>query len=162
MQFFFKATLLQQVNELLQSIRNQLDAAHEIVNELESSIRPITRELNELHEKIKNMEHVEEISQELQNLKKKLAWSWVYHVDQQIQEQNTKLEKLKERVPTCQARIDKLSVCDGSMFKFHSSHIYMDTVIFLCVLDLNYTSILGCFVPYHSPEYHGNMFHHYS
>lgn len=162
LQFFFKATLLQQVNELLQSIRNQLDAAHEIVNELESSIRPITRELNELHEKIKNMEHVEEISQELQNLKKKLAWSWVYHVDQQIQEQNTKLEKLKERVPTCQARIDKLSVCDGSMFKFHSSHIYMDTGIFLCVLDLNYTSILGCFVPYHSPEYHGNMFHHYS
>ena len=129
LQFFFKATLLQQVSELLQSIRDQLDAAHAIVNELESSIRPITNELNELREKIKNMEHVEEISQELQTLKKKLAWSWVYNVDKQIQEQNTKLEKLKERIPTCQARIDKYSVNNlGTIVKFHWSHLYLDMV----------------------------------
>ncbi|XP_020260784.1 structural maintenance of chromosomes protein 6B-like [Asparagus officinalis] len=113
--FFFKATLLQQVSELLQSIRNQLDAADAIVDELESSIRPITKELNELREKIKNMEHVEEISLELQNLKKKLAWSWVYCVDGQIQEQKTRIEKLKERVPTCQARIDKYLVKVGDL-----------------------------------------------
>lgn len=107
--FFFKATLLQQVNELLQSIRSQLEAAHAIVNELESSIRPITKELDDLREKIKNMEHVEEISQGLQDLKRKLAWAWVYSVDKQMEDQKTKLEKLKERVPICQARIDKYS-----------------------------------------------------
>nr|XP_009400681.1 PREDICTED: structural maintenance of chromosomes protein 6B-like [Musa acuminata subsp. malaccensis] len=105
--FFFKATLLQQVSELLQNIRTELSAANEIVDELESSIRPIIRELDELRNKIKAMEHVEEIAQEVQHLKKKLAWSWVYDVDREIQEQNVKLEVLKERIPTCQTRIDK-------------------------------------------------------
>ncbi|XP_077235428.1 P-loop containing nucleoside triphosphate hydrolases superfamily protein isoform X2 [Tasmannia lanceolata] len=105
--FFFKATLLQQVNDLLQSIRGQLDAANAIVDELESSIRPILKELDDLQRKIKSMEHVEEISQQVQQLKKKLAWSWVYDVDKQIEEQGAKLEKLKDRIPTCQAKIDR-------------------------------------------------------
>ncbi|WOL06207.1 structural maintenance of chromosomes protein 6B-like [Canna indica] len=105
--FFFKATLLQQVSELLQNIMNELTAANAIVEELESSIRPIVKELDELRNKIRSMEHVEEIAQEVQTLKKKLAWSWVYDVDREIQEQSAKLEILKERIPTCQARIDK-------------------------------------------------------
>lgn len=109
-QFFFKATLLQNVNELLLNIRVQLDAASAILDELVSLIRPIENELKDLQDKIKNMEHVEEIANEVQNLKKKLAWSWVFDVDRQIQEQNVKLEKLKERVPTCQERIDKYLV----------------------------------------------------
>ncbi|KAF3325888.1 structural maintenance of chromosomes protein 6B [Carex littledalei] len=107
--FFFKATLLQQVSELLDSIRSQLVSADSIVQELEASIRPMLRELDELREKIKNMEHVEEIAQELQVLKKKLAWSWVYDVDRQITEQALKIEKLKERVPACQEKIDRKS-----------------------------------------------------
>ncbi|KAG6528203.1 hypothetical protein ZIOFF_010354 [Zingiber officinale] len=105
--FFFKATLLQQVSELLQNIRTELTAANAIVDELESSIRPIIKELDELRNKIKSMEHVEEIAQELQLLKKKLAWSWVYDVDREIQEQSEKIKILKDRIPTCQARIDK-------------------------------------------------------
>ncbi|KAL6007827.1 hypothetical protein ACLOJK_033330 [Asimina triloba] len=104
--FFYKATLLQQVNELLQNIRGQLDAANAIVDELESSIRPIIKELNELQAKIRNIEHVEEISQRLQQLKKKLAWSWVYEVHQQMLQQGEMLQKLKDRIPTCQARIN--------------------------------------------------------
>ncbi|KAK8964204.1 hypothetical protein KSP40_PGU012886 [Platanthera guangdongensis] len=107
--FFFKATLLQQVRELLEGIKSHLDASNAVLTELESSISPIVEELKELHEKIKNMEHVEEIAQDVQNLKRKLAWSWVYDVDRQIEEHNIKFEKLKDRVPTCQARIDQLS-----------------------------------------------------
>lgn len=53
------------------------------------------------------MEHVEQISLQIQQLKKKLAWSWVYDVDKQIQEQCSKIEKLKDRIPTCQAKIDE-------------------------------------------------------
>ncbi|XP_059666932.1 structural maintenance of chromosomes protein 6B [Cornus florida] len=105
--FFFKATLLYQVDELLNGIGKQLDEANELVSELESSIAPILNELNELQGKIKNMEHVEEISLQVQLLKKKLAWSWVYDVDRQIQEQNAKNTKLKDRIPACQARIDQ-------------------------------------------------------
>ncbi|PKU66318.1 structural maintenance of chromosomes protein 6B isoform X2 [Dendrobium catenatum] len=107
--FFFKATLLQQVSELLDGIKSHLNAADAILAELELSVRPIIEEVKELREKIKNMEHVEEIAQEVQNLKKKLAWSWVYDVDRQIADQNVKFEKLKDRVPTCQARIDRLA-----------------------------------------------------
>jgi structural maintenance of chromosomes protein 6 len=109
-QFFFKATLLQQVSELLDSIRSQLVSADSIVQELEASIRPMMRELDELREKIRNMEHVEEIAQELEILKKKLAWSWVYDVDRQIADQAVKIEKLRERVPACQEKIDRKSV----------------------------------------------------
>ncbi|XP_034711163.1 structural maintenance of chromosomes protein 6B-like [Vitis riparia] len=105
--FFFKATLLQQVNDLLVNIGTRLDSANTLVEELEKSIEPILKELNELQVKIRNMEHVEEISQQVQQLKKKLAWSWVYDVDRQLQEQSAKIEKLKDRIPTCQARIDR-------------------------------------------------------
>lgn len=105
--FFFKATLLQQVNDLLVNIGTRLDSANTLVEELEKSIEPILKELNELQVKIRNMEHVEEISQQVQQLKKKLAWSWVYDVDRQLQEQGAKIEKLKDRIPTCQARIDR-------------------------------------------------------
>ncbi|CAB4301657.1 unnamed protein product [Prunus armeniaca] len=105
--FFFKATLLQQVEDLLQNIEKQLEKANVVVAELEGSIRPIERELNELQEKIKNMEHVEEISQQAKQLKKKLAWAWVYDVDKQLVEQNARIGKLKDRVPLCQAKIDR-------------------------------------------------------
>lgn len=104
--FFFKATLLQQVNDLLQSIYNHLNKADALVLELEATIRPIEKELSELQGKIRNMEHVEEITQNLQRLKKKLAWSWVYDVDRQLKEQTLKIEKLKDRIPRCQAKID--------------------------------------------------------
>ncbi|RDX92053.1 Structural maintenance of chromosomes protein 6A, partial [Mucuna pruriens] len=105
--FFYKATLLQQVNDLLESISNEIIAAHGIVEELETAIRPIEKELNELQVKIRNMEHVEQISIQVQQLKKKLAWSWVYDVDKQLEEQSIKIEKLKNRIPTCQAKIDQ-------------------------------------------------------
>uniref|UniRef100_A0A1J3I1T9 Structural maintenance of chromosomes protein 6 n=1 Tax=Noccaea caerulescens TaxID=107243 RepID=A0A1J3I1T9_NOCCA len=104
--FFFKATLLQQVNDLLQSIYENLKAATAIVDEMEDLIKPIEKEISELRGKIKSMEQVEEIAQRLQQLKKKLAWSWVYDVDRQLQEQSEKIVKLKERIPTCQAKID--------------------------------------------------------
>ncbi|VVB13603.1 unnamed protein product [Arabis nemorensis] len=104
--FFFKATLLQQVNDLLQSIYEHLKAATAIVDEMEDRIKPIEKEISELSRKIKSMEQVEEIAQKLQQVKKKLAWSWVYDVDRQLQEQTEKLVKLKERIPTCQAKID--------------------------------------------------------
>ncbi|KAI8564575.1 hypothetical protein RHMOL_Rhmol03G0191100 [Rhododendron molle] len=105
--FYFKATLLHQVDELLKSISSQLVDANEVVNELESSIRPVEKELKELQEKIKNMEHIEEISRKVQVLKKRLAWSWVYDVDKQLQEQSEKIETLKSRIPKCQDRIDR-------------------------------------------------------
>lgn len=98
--------MLHQVDELLKSISSQLVDANEVVNELESSIRPVEKELKELQEKIKNMEHIEEISQKVQLLKKRLAWSWVYDVDKQLQEQSEKIETLKSRIPKCQDRID--------------------------------------------------------
>ncbi|XBH76162.1 hypothetical protein VPH35_102852 [Triticum aestivum] len=105
--FFFKATLLQRLKELLETIRDQVHKADSDVQELEKSIKPVMRELDELREKIKNMEHIEEIAHDIDNLKKKLAWSWVYEVDQQIEVQTAKLQKLKGRAPACQERIDQ-------------------------------------------------------
>ncbi|XP_060213063.1 structural maintenance of chromosomes protein 6B-like isoform X2 [Lycium barbarum] len=105
--FFFKATLLQQVEDLLIGIEIQLKNANELVAELEKSINPIVKELDELQGKIRNMEHIEEISNQVDLLKKKLAWAWVYSVDKQLQDKNKRIEELKGRIPTCQSRIDQ-------------------------------------------------------
>ncbi|EXC13936.1 hypothetical protein L484_006634 [Morus notabilis] len=102
----FKATLLQQVNDLLENIDLRLKTADGIVCELEDSVKPIEKELSELQEKIDSMKHVERITQDLQELKKKLAWSWVYKVDRDLQEKLGNVEKLKGRIPTVQAKID--------------------------------------------------------
>ncbi|XP_055810992.1 structural maintenance of chromosomes protein 6B-like isoform X2 [Solanum dulcamara] len=105
--FFFKATLLQQVEDLLFGIEIQLKNANELVAELEKSINPIVKELDELQGKIRSMEHIEEISNQVDSLKKKLAWAWVYNVDKQLQDKSKRIEELKGRVPTCQSRIDQ-------------------------------------------------------
>ncbi|PSR93328.1 Structural maintenance of chromosomes protein like, partial [Actinidia chinensis var. chinensis] len=78
-----------------------------MLDELESSIRPVQKELDELEVKIKDMEYVEEISQKVQLLKKQLAWSWVYDVDKQLLKQSEKIDTLKNRRPKCQDRIDR-------------------------------------------------------
>lgn len=105
--FFYKATLLQRLGDLLNNVENQWKAATAYVVEMEKSLSPLQRELEELETKIKSMEEVEEISKEVQLLKKRLAWSWVYDVDRQLQEQAKLVEKLKDRVPVCQAKIDQ-------------------------------------------------------
>ncbi|KAL8049896.1 hypothetical protein ABFX02_06G048500 [Erythranthe guttata] len=104
--FFFKATLLQQVDDLLKGIEKQLNDATALVNHLQESLRPILKELDELQEKIKSMELVEEISQQVQLLRKKLAWSWVYDAGRKLDAQQKLIEKLKGRIPSCQERID--------------------------------------------------------
>ncbi|PWA83394.1 P-loop containing nucleoside triphosphate hydrolases superfamily protein [Artemisia annua] len=105
--FFFKATLLSQVDDLLKSVRDNLDKANGEVVELERSIAPIEKELDELRGKIKSMEHIEEISQQIQLLRKKCAWSMVYDIDKKIQEDTARIKKLEGRIPQCQAKIDQ-------------------------------------------------------
>ncbi|KAG6390818.1 hypothetical protein SASPL_148563 [Salvia splendens] len=105
--FYFKATLLQQVDDLLSGIDKQLQDANGLISHLEDSLRPAKKELDELQEKIKNMEIMEEMSQQVQLLRKKLAWSWVYDADRKLDVQHTLIEKLKGRIPSCQAMIDQ-------------------------------------------------------
>ncbi|KAL4557168.1 hypothetical protein LXL04_035340 [Taraxacum kok-saghyz] len=105
--FFFKATLLSQVDDLLKSVKDNLDKANSEVVELERSIAPIEKELNELQGKIRSMEHIEEISQKVQLLTKKFAWSLVYDIDKQIHQETARIKKYEERIPKCQARIDQ-------------------------------------------------------
>lgn len=102
------------MDDLLKSVKDNLDKANGEVVELERSIAPIEKELNELQGKIRSMEHIEEISQQVQLLTKKYAWSAVYKIDQKIQEEIAKIKKLEERIPRCQARIDQQIVSESS------------------------------------------------
>jgi hypothetical protein len=77
------------------------------------------------------MEQIEQISVEVQQLKKKLAWSWVYDVDKKLEDQNVRIEKLKDRVPLCQARIDKQLVCMLTL----SSH----SEVFICQHNVKFS-----------------------
>ena len=98
------------MNDLLGTIRDNLNIADSIVEELVGSIRPVLRELDEIQEKIKNIEHFEQIAHEIENLKKKVAWAWVYDVDKKFGGQQQTLQKLKEHIPACQERIDRNTV----------------------------------------------------
>ena len=73
-------------------------------------MKPIEKELSELQEKIDSMKHVERITQDLQELKKKLAWSWVYKVDGELLEKLGGMERMKDRIPIVQAKIDSKKV----------------------------------------------------
>ncbi|VFQ62049.1 unnamed protein product [Cuscuta campestris] len=114
--FFFKATLLQQVEDLLKGIETHIGNADSLIDELEKLISPILRELQELQAKIKSMEHIEEISLQVEVLRKKLAWSWVYNVDTQLQEKSELIKKLQGRIPLCQSRIDQCLAKKKSLF----------------------------------------------
>lgn len=134
---FYKATLLHQVDDLLQSVDTTLKAANALLDELEETIKPIEKEISELVGKIKNMEQVEEISQQLLHLKKKLAWSWVYDVDRNLKEQNEKIMKLRERVPTCQDKIDQKLVSKKMISLLPQIWIAMHNQKFAGVKDLS-------------------------
>ncbi|KAL0680693.1 hypothetical protein Bca4012_047540 [Brassica carinata] len=68
----FKATLLQQVDDLLLGVDTKLKAASALMDELEETIKPVEKEISE-----------------------------------ELKEQSEKLVKLRERVPTCQDKIDQ-------------------------------------------------------
>ncbi|KAH9605748.1 hypothetical protein KSS87_010194 [Heliosperma pusillum] len=120
--FFFKATLLQQVDELLNKIEEFLETAHVFVLELEKSIEPVVKELTELQEKIKNMEHIEELAERIKEMKFRLAWSWVYNVDRDIIKQRSIVDKRKSHISTCEAEINqRLEKIEG----FRSSYANM-------------------------------------
>ncbi|KAL8153848.1 hypothetical protein V2J09_011608 [Rumex salicifolius] len=106
-QFFFKATLLKQVEELLGNIKQLLESAYGLIGELERSIEPIVREINDLEQKIKAIEHVEEIAVQVKQLRKKLAWSHVYNDNKQLEDIKAKIEKYKKNVPLYEAKITK-------------------------------------------------------
>ena len=95
------------MNDLLLGIEQVLETANELVQELERSIEPVIRELNDLQEKIKNTEHVEELSEKVKEMKLKLAWSWVYDVDKEILKQSREVDRRKLRRSRCQAEIDQ-------------------------------------------------------
>lgn len=94
----------------MHGIEQALETANELIGELEKSIEPVVRELNELQEKIRNTEHVEELSERVKEMRFKLAWSWVYDVDRELLQQLKVVEKRKARLPVCQAEIDQRRV----------------------------------------------------
>ncbi|KAL3837884.1 hypothetical protein ACJIZ3_022475 [Penstemon smallii] len=104
--FFFKATLLQRLDDLLKGIEKQLNDATAMLNHLEGSLRPILKELDELQKHIRSMEQVEEISLQVQLLRKKLAWAWVYDAEKKLDQKLKDIENLKGRIPSCQKKID--------------------------------------------------------
>lgn len=106
------------MDDLLKGIGKQLNDANGLVNHLEDSLKPTLKELDELLEKIKNMEVMEEMSQQVQFLRKKLAWSWVYDADRKLDAQHKLIEKLKGRIPSCQAKIDQTHVSSFCMARF--------------------------------------------
>lgn len=95
------------MEDILHAVERLLSEANGLLSHHEDSLKPALKELDELQEKIKSMEYMEEISQQVELLRKKLAWSWVYDADRKLDDQLKKIEKLRGRIPSCQERIDQ-------------------------------------------------------
>lgn len=106
--FFFRATLLQQVLDLLKGIQSNVEGAGAIIDEIEQELRPHLEDLKLLQEKLKIVENVEQMAHDLGILRRMAAWSEVNDVEKQLQEENVKLETYRTRIPRCEERINKL------------------------------------------------------
>lgn len=136
----------------MRSIEQHLETANELVQELERSIEPVVRELNELQETIKNTERVEELSERVKEMKFKLAWSWVYNVDREIVKQSKVVEKLNSRLPACQEKIDQRLVSSKYMAVLHHSLLDISLQFFL-LMALDDLLILFLVVQYFFPHF---------
>ncbi|KAI5060286.1 hypothetical protein GOP47_0024706 [Adiantum capillus-veneris] len=106
--FFYRATLLQQVFDLLKGIQQNIDAAGGYVDEMEQEMRPVLEQLKQLHEKMKSVESMEQMGQNLVTLRKLAAWSEANEEERRYQEGLQKLEKYSARKPACEEKINKI------------------------------------------------------
>ncbi|EFJ27923.1 hypothetical protein SELMODRAFT_60332, partial [Selaginella moellendorffii] len=118
--FFYKATLLQHVSELLDANIGNIESCKVYLKANEETFRPYEQKLNKLDLEIRRAEKVDEMAQEVTNLRKKLAWSQVYDIDRKIEKAAGCAEKLRERIPVCQERIDAHKAILGEKRDAHS------------------------------------------
>lgn len=113
--FFYRATLLQQVLELLKGIQQNIEAAGGYIGEMEQEMRPSVEQLKLLHEKLRSVENMEHMNQELVILRKLAAWSEANEEERKYKEGLTKLEKYNSRKPACEEKISKIQEHVGKL-----------------------------------------------
>jgi len=104
--FFFKATLLQQVADLLKNIGDSLTSANGVIEEIKEEMRPYLEEFKLLEDQIKSVQQIELLVQEAAAVKKKLAWSWVEETRKNLEKEQQALETVRGYRTRCQERID--------------------------------------------------------
>lgn len=103
--FFFKATLLQQVSDLLKSIRVSLTSANGVIDEIKEEMRPYSEEIKLLEDQIKSVQQIEQYKDEATAVKKKLAWSWVDNTRKELAQHEQALEIDRDKRSTCEQRL---------------------------------------------------------
>ncbi|CAM6106305.1 unnamed protein product [Calypogeia fissa] len=104
--FFFKATLLQHVSELLTEWEGKLSTAEVIVNDLFAELQPSKDELKQIEEQLKSLEQVEVLRAEIENLEKIYVWAFVKESEAELAGAENTLHDLANRNPVCQRKID--------------------------------------------------------
>ncbi|KAG0605052.1 hypothetical protein M758_9G027800 [Ceratodon purpureus] len=105
--FFFKATLLQQVEEVLNGIKQNLESARSVIEEINEEMRPFMEELTSLEDQIKNAQFIDQLIQRKAAATKKLAWAWVYQTEKKLEADQPVLDKWRARERRCQDKITK-------------------------------------------------------
>ncbi|KAH7441772.1 hypothetical protein KP509_03G053800 [Ceratopteris richardii] len=119
--FFYRATLLQQVFELLNGIQQNIEAAGSFIQEMEQELQPAMDQLKVLHGKMKSVESIEHMSQRLVTLRKLAAWSEAKQEEKRYQEGLQKLEKYSARKPACEQKISKIQESLASLMESQAS-----------------------------------------
>ena len=104
--FFYKATLLQQVEEVLNGIQQNLNSANGVIEGIQEEMKPFLDEMKELEDQIKNAQHIDQLVQRKAAMTKKLAWAWVYSTERKFGAPQEKLDLWRSRERRCQDKID--------------------------------------------------------
>jgi chromosome segregation ATPase len=108
--FFFKATLLQQVEEVLDGIKQNIDSANGIIEDIKEEMKPYLEELNFLEDQIKNAQFIDQLTQRKVAAKKKLVWAWVYSTEKKFKPEEKELAVWRTRERRCREKINRAEV----------------------------------------------------
>ena len=97
--------------DLLKGIQQNIEAAGGYITEMEQELRPSLEQLKTLHEKLKRVESIEQMGQELSILRKLAAWCEADEEERKYKEGLLRLDKYNSRKPTCEEKICKIQVC---------------------------------------------------
>ncbi|GBG82316.1 hypothetical protein CBR_g34600 [Chara braunii] len=104
--FFFEATMLQQVTMELDETKEKIELGEDLIRRwAKDDLEPLRTELTALDAQLKEAQEITQLQSEIESLKKKLAWSYVYKKDAEIAEAIKKIQELEERVVIVQQKI---------------------------------------------------------
>jgi chromosome segregation ATPase len=118
-EFFLKGTQLSDLHDEYKTIRANLFTQNEILTRKDQAYQEICTKVDELKERLKDMEQFQHLREKLNAIKDEMAWAQVEELEKEVQDAERKFKKSQERMPQLQQRLEeerqKAGAVDGEL-----------------------------------------------